>query len=140
MGMADVIKIGGVEWRPLENSTMEHDGFMNRHLALAGLPDGGPGKGEAQADYAQRLMVKVAISESLFDILGGLLIPHPMADSEWTPEMAKKTADFMRKVSRPEDKNAIYNCIFSLVSGFFHAGLSYSGASMTASGEAQPEA
>lgn len=129
----ELLKIGGLQWRAVQNSTLEHDFHTVRIARSIGVDADGMLPGESAEDFASRLLFMVIDSGKIFELLGCLMLPNSIPDSEWTPEQAEKTAQFMRALRDPGDKDAVQSFIVSLLIGFFSEGLRYSIASGIAS-------
>jgi hypothetical protein len=116
----------GRKFRALEVSTLEHDIFFMNQVRAAGLDKFAVPEGEQPEQTTVRILHEVLASGKVFVILGALLIPADIADLDWTPELGAQTADFMRKLIAPDDKQQIQPLIISLVRHFFQSGAVYS--------------
>jgi hypothetical protein len=56
-------------------------------------------------------------------MLGGLLAPAGTADADWTPELARATADFFGRLVEEQDLAVYQALLHSMLAGFFATGL-----------------
>jgi hypothetical protein len=119
----ETIKIQGRTFRPVVDSTFEHDIYLMNHIRGAGLDTIQPKEGEAYEDFALRLFDGLIGSGRLLLILGGLIIPEEITDLQWSPDVATITADFLKKVSAPEDKVIIEQQVIALLVNFIQTGI-----------------
>ena len=131
--MADLFTIGGKQFRQIETSTMEHHIELMRQLRASGLGDCTPGNDETAEQYGLRLLYALIDHGATFGLLGALLIPANLDDAAWTPEVSQQTADFMRRLTSPEDHKLLEKQLIVLVESFFATGLQRSKPSATAS-------
>lgn len=117
------ITLGGRKFRPIRNSTVEHDFWLLDHVTEAGL-DTLTMKGAETADqFAARLLREIIQSGKAFLLMGGLLIPDGIKAEDWTPEIALETAAFIEKLTDPADKALIQQSVVTMLIGFFTTGL-----------------
>jgi hypothetical protein len=136
------IVIGGRAFKGAKNSTMEHDVFVQGMISKAKLGRLEMLTGETPEDFALRIFRRAAISSDVFLLLGGLLLPVEISPAEWTEDVAKQTAHFLRKLTDENDKKIVQGQIIAAIMGFFQKGLAYSVTSPSFSRKAtvvQPE-
>ena len=119
----DVIKLGGREFKAVVDSTVEHDYWLQGAIARAGLDVVGIQAGELADEFALRILRQTITSNMTFELLGGLMMPLDMKATDWTPELAKQTGDFIKRLTSAEDKQTIQNCILSMLADFFAGGI-----------------
>lgn len=117
------IEIGGRTYVPVKNSTIEHDFWLMGQIRATGLDEVHVRPEEKPEDFALRLLRDVINSGRVFLLLGGLLIPEGVAFEDWTPELAEKTAETLKKLTAPDDKEKVREQVLSLLIGFFETGL-----------------
>lgn len=120
---AETITLGGREFRPVVGATIEHDYWLMGHIRRAGIDRCALEEGESPDDYALRLMREVINSGEAFTLLGGTLIPADKKVTDWTPAIAQETAEFLKRLTDPNDKQKLNGCTASLLAGFFSSGL-----------------
>lgn len=122
----DAIVIGGRAFKGAKNSTMEHDVFVQGMIAKAKLGRLEMLSGETPEDFALRIFRRTAINSDVFLLLGGLLLPAELSPAQWTEDVAKETAHFLRKLTDDNDKKIVQGQILGAIMGFFQKGLAYS--------------
>lgn len=131
--MSRIYKIYGQKFRMIQKSTLENDYFIMQQLRRAGLENCTPNKDESAEDFGMRLLYSIVEDGVPFELLGGLLIPENVPDIEWTPGHARATADILRVVTDPEDKQQVQSILISLLTDFFAKGLPFLNPSQTVS-------
>jgi hypothetical protein len=122
----DVITIGGRAFKGAKNSTMEHDVFVQGMIAKAKLGRLEMLPAETPEDFALRIFRRAAVNSDVFLLLGGLLLPAELQPAQWTEDVAKETAHFLRKLTDENDKKIVQGQILGAIMGFFQKGLAYS--------------
>lgn len=117
------ITVKGRTFRPVKNSTIEHDFTLMGHIRASGIDQVSLEEGEALEGYATRLFNILIPSGRVFPMLGCILMPEEMEDAAWTPNVGKETEEFLKGISEPEDKLLIEQEMINLVINFFHAGI-----------------
>jgi hypothetical protein len=117
------IELGGLVYVPVKNSTIEHDFYLMGQIRAVGLDEVHVRPDERPEDFALRLLRDVINSGRVFLLLGGLLISEGTASEDWTPELAEKTAQTLKKLTAPDDKEKVREQVLSLLIGFFETGL-----------------
>jgi len=123
MDAAENIRLGGREFRPVVDATIEHDYWLMGLIRRAGIDQVVKEEGESPDEFALRLMRELINSGQAFAILSGVMMPADKEVCDWTPAMAGETAAFLKRLTAPEDKAALNACTASLLSGFFANGL-----------------
>ncbi|MBS0364904.1 MAG: hypothetical protein JSR67_03660 [Proteobacteria bacterium] len=118
-----MVKLGGREFQPVDQSTIEWDFTLYSIMQGAGLSDIVLHEGEQPEQLAQRIYRSVLASGSAFDMLGCLLVPAAVDPLTWSPALMRETAAFVRQLSDPADKQEVSRQIVGLITGFFHGGL-----------------
>lgn len=137
--MSERIELGGRIFTPVKNSTIEHDFWLMGHIRAAGLDQVRVEEGENPDEFVMRLLREAINSGRVFLLLGGLMIQEGTPPDKWTPVLAKETAEFLKKLTAPEDKARIQQQVVSMLIGFFETGLASLRTSRRFSGkEAQP--
>jgi len=121
-GARQPMTIGGIRWRAIESSTLDHDFYVTRKAEAAGVRGAVPNKGESHTAMAERLLWKIMESGLAFDLLAGMLLPVEMLDDRWTEELALKHSEFFRRLTGKDDKDVILGSIVAMLIGFFDAG------------------
>lgn len=119
-----MLKLGGREFDVIRSGTIEWDVTLLNLLQGCGLADVTLHEGESAEDLAMRVYRTLMSSGAVFEILGCVLTPHGSNPFEWTPELMRGTAKFIRALHNQTDKDEITSQINSLVAGFFVKGCS----------------
>lgn len=117
------LKLGGREFDVISSSTIEWDVTLLNLVQGCGLADVTMHAGEDAEGLAKRVFRSLMGSPSVFEILGCVLIPAGTDPLAWEPQMMREQANFLRKLSTPEDKAAINQHIRNIVAGFFLQGI-----------------
>jgi hypothetical protein len=120
----DIIKIAGRELKPITNSTMRHDIWVQGQLEKSGLTHVAIHERETPEDFAMRIFRQAAMNMDVFLLLGGLLMPAEADPATWTVEMAHATAKLLGDVTDPTDKAKVQMQINAALTSFFVTGLS----------------
>jgi hypothetical protein len=134
-----VYTLGGRRFRALEESTVEHDQWYMRNVRAAGLDVVELREGESPEDFAHRLLGIALDSGRVNLLIAGMIVPTDAPGGRWSPALAAATAEFIGRLSVPEDKRQVYGLLASLLASFFGAGLISSVASQLSS-DGQPGA
>jgi hypothetical protein len=132
---SETINLGGREFAPVSTSTIEHDYWLMSKIRAAGLDHVAKREEESSETFVARLLSEVIDSGSAFDLLGGLLLPMPLPKEGWSPACAIETAEFIKRLSLPDDKAIVQSQMISLLIGFFESGLSSLTISLSSSGD-----
>jgi len=116
----DTVTIGGILYRKLRESTLEQDAAILKILDEQDLRVLQMADGEKAEAFALRIITDLILSGKAFPILGCFLVPDGV---KWTQEVAKETAERLREITDPEDKNKIRNALVPFLHDFFCAGL-----------------
>jgi len=123
MNKTEPLKLGGQTFRHIELSTIEQDYWLMARVREAGLTDFSKYEGEGEDDFSNRLMDGLINGGQGFQIIGGLILPVETKDMDWTPELAEKTADHLRKLTDPGEKQVVHGMIATAFVRFFQDGL-----------------
>jgi hypothetical protein len=121
---AKTVTIAGRAYKPVVDSTLEHDIWTTRQITRCGLDAVEIANGETADLFAHRILMQAAENGNVFDLLGGLLMPVSVTAENWTPQLAAETGRCFAEVCKPEDKAAVRNQITEALMGFFAKGLS----------------
>jgi len=130
------LRIGGKRFRVVQDGTAERDHFVIQYAGKVGLREVAMLEAEDPEAFAHRLLYQLVDAGVVFELLGGILIPDELEDSEWTLELARSTAAHLRRCHLPEDKATINAAIGCLIQDFFVRGVSSLVSSRTVSGRA----
>jgi len=130
-----VIVLGGMRWRALQVSTIEHDLWIMRKIRDSGLDAVKMEAEERPDEFALRILDAVLMSGQALWLVAGTIVGEGKADTDWTPEMAEANYALLRTFTSEEDKAVFRSAIISLLSGFFAAGLSSANSFVIASVE-----
>lgn len=117
------LKLGGRLFDVIASSTIEWDVTLLNLVQGCGLADVTMHAGEDAEGLARRVFRTLMSSPAVFEILGCVLIPAGEDPLTWQPSMMREQATFIRKLSAPEDKEAINSHIRNIVAGFFLQGI-----------------
>lgn len=118
-----LIRLGGREFQPVVDGTIEHDYWLMGLIRRAGIDRCVIEDGESPDEFAIRLMRELVNSGHAFSILSGVMMPADREVCDWTPAMAADTEAFLKRLTAPEDKQTLNACTASLLAGFFVNGL-----------------
>lgn len=133
---SETISLGGVFYKRVGASTLEHDHWLAGHARQAGSEGWTLRPGESHEDFGARILADLMASGKAFLLLGGLLMPSDQ--QVWSREMAFKTAAHLASITDPEEKRIANTELLSLVLDFFVNGLAYWMTSETSSGADEP--
>jgi hypothetical protein len=117
------ITLNGRQFEAVSSGTVEWDVTLYGLLQGAGLSDVTMHAGETPQRLAERIYRSLIGCGRLFEILGCVLVPAGTQGFKWTPELMQSTAEFLRHLQAPEDKEAITAQMVALVTSFFRQGL-----------------
>lgn len=117
------LELGGHRWRPIQQPTLEHAIWMDKHVLEAGLHKLTQAPEETEEQFAARIWELIARSDKVFLFLGGMLLPDELPDDAWTPEEAQRTAARFKKISAPAEMAGLRTHLVALVLYFFVKGL-----------------
>jgi hypothetical protein len=120
---AKIVRLGGRDWKPVVDSTIEHDYWLMGHIRRAGIDEVVIDEDETPDEFVLRFLRETINAGVVFILLGGALMPADKSAVDWTPQMAEDTAAFMKRLTDPQDKQTVHNQVVSLISGFFVQGL-----------------
>lgn len=121
--MDDVITIAGRAFRPVVETTIEHDLWTMERIRRAGLTEMILKPGEDPEDYSRRLLYRLIESGAAMEMLAGFLVPAEIDPLDWTPAIALESASIFRRASKPEDKATIQAKLIDLLLDFLQAGI-----------------
>ena len=124
-----LIEIEGRKFKPIKNSTFEHDIWIMNKVRAAGISDVTQQREETQDALIERLATIAVGSGLLMDILGGTLMPAEIDPARWTPQTGEETAAFFGKVTDELSKQKLRSQIGGLLFFFFVNALSASATS-----------
>lgn len=119
----DLIRLGGRDFQPVVNSTIEHDYWLMARIRRAGLDRVTINPGEVPDEFVIRVLRETIDSGQVFELLGGMLMPADKLGADWTPDMAQATGEFLKGLTKPDDKQIVNASVMSMLSGFFESGL-----------------
>lgn len=80
-------------------------------------------EGESNEVYLVRLQGALIDTLLLPELLAGYLLPAGKTESDWTPQMAQETTNFIRALTNREDRAEIQRLGMLVVFDFFREGL-----------------
>jgi len=116
----ETISLGGLFYKRVGASTLEHDHWLAGHTRQSGSENWKLRKGESHDELGARILSDLMAGRG-FLILGGLLMPSDQA--VWSIEMARRTAQHLAGLTDPEEKRIANTELLSLVFEFFVNGL-----------------
>lgn len=121
--MEHMMKLGGKAYRPITSSTLEHDHWVMGEIRGSGLDRIVKREDETTDEFVRRLLAECIQKGRVYSLLGGFIIPETVADHDWTPVIAGETADAMRKLTDPQEKQNVNSMVVDMLIGFFLQGL-----------------
>jgi hypothetical protein len=95
--------------------------------ATAGLRDLRPGPGESGEAFGERLLhMMLEHGDAVLEILGTVLLPQGKEPKDWTPKMARETADFFLTLPGEENLRTLHALFAQVYLDFFAHGLASS--------------
>lgn len=119
------VTIAGREFKEVRHSTARHDILTQGQIIAAGLHSLTIEPGEQHDEFMMRVLRTAALKSDIFLLLGHLIMPANQQGKEWTPEMAKETAEFLGNVTDQRDKQIVQAQITSALMSFFLNGISF---------------
>ena len=118
-----MITLGGRKFRPILESTVEHDIAVRALMHEAGFDMLAKRKDESADDFVVRMLGQMSASRKDADFAAALLVPDDLDDVEWSPEVAAMTAGFIKKLTAQADKLVLRSLTMEMLGGFIAAGL-----------------
>lgn len=118
----DNITLGGREFRPAAVFTIEHRIWSEGVLERANVIGATMEPGEDPDQFARRLWREMRSGPELYNLLAMMLVPAALQDTDWSPAVAKETAEFIRGLTAPEDYQTINDVALAMLTGFFASG------------------
>jgi len=129
---------GDRAFRVITNGTAERDHYVIRLSGRAGLRQVEMRPNEPLEEFGLRLLYELIDADVIFEVMGGLLIPDEIEDSEWSPAVAAATALHLRRC-QGEAKERINSHIAKFLEDFFGREMGSIVTSRIASGRPHPE-
>lgn len=114
---------GAGTFRLMERRTIECDIYLSNLLRAAGAEAALIEALSVNEEPDSRIFQAVAASGKLFDILAGALVPEGVDALDWSPGLARDTAEKLKRVTSEAGKRALLSAVVPLVTGFFLLGL-----------------
>lgn len=108
----------------LGESTVLHNLHYRKLIAQSGLSHLHIKVGEDPGMFARKLLDKLIESGIVLELLGCLLLPLGKRDEDWTPDMARETANFIGTLKSEQDKARVDSMICTLLLDSFTNGYS----------------
>ena len=124
--MSKIIELGGRKFVAVTGSTIEHDYWLMDMVRRAGLDQivvPSDTSTDSIEEFMRELLSRCISDGRVFLLMGGLIMPEGKQGHEWTVGMAQETADFIKRLTKPEDKAAVQTHVVSMLLGFFQNGL-----------------
>lgn len=134
------LTLQGKRFKPVKNSTFEHDCWLIRKQNESGIGNIQMFEGETPSQLAHRYTQEAFSSPKVMELFGGLIMPADIAPEMWTPEMAVETTQYIKGITDPDSKRLMFSQVAALVADFFLSGVSALKISRKYSGEAQAPA
>lgn len=137
--MTTTYRLGGRDYVPVTQSTLEHDLHYLKLRTRAGFDHLEKIETESWDDYAVRLLDRVVATGQILPLLGCLLIPAGTDPMSWTPELGRETAERLGRIGRPGEKDVVRALALSLLLDFFeHAPASLPGSRTSSADRGAP--
>ena len=117
-----IITIAGKAFKAVTDSTLEHDMWTLQQLQRSGIDTIVMEEGESADNFAQRMLIQLLTNGTIFDLLGGLLMPASLKGADWTPEIAAESAKLFARTTGDE-KILVRKQIAGAMESFLAAGL-----------------
>jgi hypothetical protein len=121
--MSEPIQLGGRDFYPVRNSTIQYDLWMMKRIRACGLDRLQVMDDETPEDFALRLFNHAIESDSILELLAGMLLPEGIDSAHWTPTIAQENLAFISTLTNTEDKRVIQSQFASMLIGFFSSGI-----------------
>lgn len=125
------IELGGRAFVPVGTFTVRHHYETMALLARAGLSTPARAVEEELADYGRRILMQFVQAGVALDLVSHLVAPEGV---DWTPDVARATADFVGNLTSEEDKQRVDDVLVAALVPFFEA-IGTSGTSMSTSSD-----
>jgi len=119
--MTETVLLGGQHYTVANYArrTVLMDHYMRDCITRMGIDKVLPRKEETDAEYMARLHGAATGSLLVPRLLGGYLLPGTIAESEWTPALAEKTAASIEKLDTEEDRTTVDDLVMKVAFAFF---------------------
>lgn len=135
--MSSTITIAGREYRPVVETTIEHDVWIGKRMRMAGIDRMEKSAVESVEEFALRVVLNLMESGEFLELLGGWLVPADVDPDSWTPALALQTASTFRRVKSPEDKQELIRVTGEMLALFLEAGIAFVRTSPKSSADAE---
>lgn len=110
-------------YRLITTSTIERDIAISNILRSSGAREAMITALSAGEEPDGRIFDAISGSGKLFDFLGAALMPEGDDPLKWTPEIARATAEKLKRIISPQIKQTLTLSVVELVKAFFLVGL-----------------
>ena len=121
--MTQNITIGGRQFKPIKNATLEHDYKVMALLNSAGIRViEMPEDADPQA-FMEQLFSNLVLAGSLIPLFAHLILPADLEGKHWTPAVAADIEQHLRGLTDDTDKQTVHEQLAAMLIGFFQNGL-----------------
>lgn len=130
----ETIKIGDIRWSSLgwARITIERHGFLGQQMQEGGLSQLQQKPGETLADFFSRFVFQAMIGGRSYQLLAGFLLPAGVPEKDWTPDLARQTAQTLKELYEAGHQVEIQKQLAQIGAGFLASQLLSAGSSTTA--------
>jgi hypothetical protein len=124
-GMGRIYTLGGSPFHVVDfaRRTVRQDHYLMRLMRKTGADKAVPMDNEHSSVFVMRVQSLLIDSGLTPEMLGGYLIPVGKTERDWTPAMAKQTAEHVGQCNSPEDRELVQDLCVEVAFGFFKQGL-----------------
>ncbi len=121
--MSQLLTLGGRQFKPISNATLEHDYRVMALLNAAGIRVIEMPEDADPQVFMENLFANLVLAGSLLSLFAHLLLPAETEGKHWTPELAADIEKHLRSLTDDKDKAAVHEQLAVMLIGFFQNGL-----------------
>lgn len=121
--MSQQLTLGGRNFKPITNATLEHDYKVMELLTAAGIRSIEMPEDADPNVFMSQLFSELVLQGNLLTLFAHLIIPTELAGHQWSPAVAADVEKHLRGLTADEDKAAVHEQLAAMLIGFFHNGL-----------------
>lgn len=121
--MTQNITLGGRQFKPLTNATLEHDYKVMALLNASGIRVIEMPEDADPQLFMEKLFASLVMAGSLLPLFAHLLLPVELEGKHWTPAIAADIEQHLRGLTDDQDKAVVHEQLVAMLIGFFQTGL-----------------
>lgn len=121
--MTQILNLGGRQFKPISNATLEHDYKVMALLNAAGVRVIEMPEDANPQVFMEQLFANLVLAGSLLALFAHLLLPADLEGKHWTPAIAADIEQHLRSLTDDTDKSTVHQQLAVMLIGFFQNGL-----------------